>query len=265
MNTALYPDTDPDPSAAATATGVAPLHLLCLRVQPADLLRFAAHSGVRSLDHGRDADLGYTLHLWLTALFGAHAPKPFRWIERKSELWGYASRPHTELLEHARTFAHPLAWAALDASTFASRPMPGQWRSGQRLRLEVLASPVQRRGKQDKDAFLCALDRWQAAGGQEGAPDTPQRAPVYLDWFRAQWAQAFEFERLDLLGLQAQVQTLRCARNAGKRMVRVERPQALFAAQGAVADPQRFARLLARGIGRSRAFGLGMVLLTPLA
>jgi CRISPR system Cascade subunit CasE len=43
----------------------------------------------------------------------------------------------------------------------------------------------------------------------------------------------------------------------------VERPQALFGAEAVVVDGERFADLLARGIGRHRAFGFGMVLVAP--
>ena len=43
----------------------------------------------------------------------------------------------------------------------------------------------------------------------------------------------------------------------------VERPDALFTGEITVADPEAFCRLLARGVGRHRAFGFGMLLLRP--
>jgi CRISPR system Cascade subunit CasE len=44
---------------------------------------------------------------------------------------------------------------------------------------------------------------------------------------------------------------------------RIERPNAVLEGTLTVGDPDAFARLLARGIGRHRAFGFGMLLLKP--
>ena len=63
--------------------------------------------------------------------------------------------------------------------------------------------------------------------------------------------------------MSAQSRLLRPARNGKKQLKVVQRPQALFAAEAIVQDSQRFATLLARGIGRHRAFGFGMVLISP--
>ncbi len=50
----------------------------------------------------------------------------------------------------------------------------------------------------------------------------------------------------------------------GKRKVRfVNGPDVIFTGQLQVEHSEAFARLLARGIGRHRAFGFGMLLLKP--
>jgi CRISPR system Cascade subunit CasE len=72
-----------------------------------------------------------------------------------------------------------------------------------------------------------------------------------------------QLTKVELLGMRAQVRTLRRARNGTNRLRVVERPEALFAADAVIIDPERFQLLLARGIGRHRAFGYGMVLLAP--
>ena len=59
------------------------------------------------------------------------------------------------------------------------------------------------------------------------------------------------------------VRMLRRDRSGGNRLRGVERPQALFGGTAVIRDGERFAALLARGIGRHRAFGSGMVLLSP--
>ncbi|MGE0081092.1 MAG: type I-E CRISPR-associated protein Cas6/Cse3/CasE [Thiohalomonadaceae bacterium] len=227
------------------------LHLVRLPLNLPGLLRFAAARGVT---HGDDG-LGYSLHLWLTALFGEQAPKPFRYFDRNNEVLGYARLDHRDLLDHARAFAPPEAWAALHADDVASKPMPTNWQVGRRLRVEVLACPVERHGQEEKDAFLRALERQGDAA--------PARGEVYRAWFVRRWYDALDFEHVELRGMRSRQTMVRRARNGSVRLLTVERPLALFAAQASISNPQRFAELLARGIGRHRAFGFGMVLLAP--
>lgn len=226
------------------------LYLIRLPLRLPLLLRFAAAHDITRGDEG----LGYSLHLWLTGLFGELAPKPFRLFESKGELFGYAAVNHQDLLNHARTFAPPLAWEALEVEGVASKPMPADWQVGQRLRLETLTCPVRRHGREEKDAYLHALDRL----GERA----PSRAAVYRDWFIEQWEGVFRFESVRVMGMRARQRLTRRA-HTGRRLVPVERPQALLLGQGCIQDPERFAMLLARGIGRHRAFGFGMVLLAP--
>lgn len=227
------------------------LHLLRIPIHVPRLLRFAAEQGITQ----EDETLGYTLHAWFAALFGDQAPKPFRHLERRSEVLAYATADAATLLAQAQAFASPQAWAALDPEGVASKPMPEAWRAGQRLRLEVLTCPVSRKGSEEKDLFLRALDRLGEAA--------PPRAEVYRTWFTEQWADAVRFDQLELLGMNARSRLLRRARNGTNRLRIVERPQALFGADAVIVDADRFSGLLARGIGRHRAFGFGMVLLTP--
>ncbi|GAB6067652.1 hypothetical protein JCM13664_09700 [Methylothermus subterraneus] len=227
------------------------LHLIRIPVDAPRLLCFAAEHGITQ----EDETLGYTLHAWFAALFGAAAPKPFRYFERRQEVLGYTMHPATELLERAQAFAPPLAWAALDLDGVASKPMPASWRQGQRLHLEVLVCPVSRKDGEEKDVYLRALDRMGEAA--------PPRAEVYRDWFLRQWEGAAQLQGVRLLGMGARSRLLRRDHSSDRRLRTVERPQALFAAEAVIADPARFAERLARGIGRHRAFGFGMVLLAP--
>lgn len=227
------------------------LHLLRIPLQAPPLLRFAVENGIPQ----EDETLGYTLHAWLTALFGEAAPKPFRLIERRGEVLAYTPHPAAELLERAQAFASPQAWAALDPTGVMSKPLPAQWRAGTRLRMEVLTCPVARKGDEEKDLYLRALDRLGEA--------TPPRGEVYREWFARQWEGVARLEQVELLGMTARSRLLRRARNGQNRLKVVERPQALFAAKAVVEDGEQFAARLARGIGRHRAFGFGMVLVAP--
>jgi CRISPR system Cascade subunit CasE len=93
------------------------------------------------------------------------------------------------------------------------------------------------------------------------------RAQVYGQWLVRQFtrdgaAQA-KSEAVSLIGFR-RVLTLRQSRSGeGGRRRGVERPDALFSGELTVQDPEAFARLLERGVGRHRAFGFGMLLLRP--
>jgi CRISPR system Cascade subunit CasE len=227
------------------------LHLVRLPLRPPQLLRFAAEQGIAD----PDPLLGYTCHAWLTALLGKLAPKPFRYIERRREVLGYVNADRSALLEHAKAFAPPLAWDALDATGVATKLMPNNWRVGKTLQLEVLLCPVVRQRANEKDAYLHALDR---LGNQ-----APTRVDVYRQWFTARCDKALSFGNVEVRGLQSRVAMLRRARNGQNRLLRIQRPQVLLSATAAIADKDEFAMLVAAGVGRHRAFGFGMLLLAP--
>jgi CRISPR system Cascade subunit CasE len=218
------------------------------------LMKFAHDQGLLRHD---DEGHGYVLHAWLLAIFGRVAPKPFRFLENRSEVLGYGMASRGEMLEHARAFASPPAWAVLVPDSLSSKQMPAAWRVGQRLEMEVLVCPITRKDGIEKDVFLRAVDRLGEA--------VPPRGEVYVDWFRRQWGDAVHFEQIQLAGVSRQ-RFLRRGRVGGgdARPPRsIERPQALFRAVAEVHDGEAFGRVVGRGIGRHRAFGFGMVLLKP--
>ncbi|TSE27659.1 CRISPR-associated protein Cas6/Cse3/CasE [Tepidimonas thermarum] len=194
-------------------------------------------------------------HWCVRRVFFQRPAKPFRYFDRRHEVLGYARQSAAALIERAQAFASPSAWAALEVAGVASKPMPEHWRQGQPLHIEVLVCPVSRKDGEEKDIYLRALDRL--------GEDAPPRAQVYCDWFLRQWEGVAHIQSTELLGMGTRSRLLRRNHASGRRLRIVERPQALFAAEAVIADPERFAERLARGIGRHRAFGFGMVLLAP--
>jgi CRISPR system Cascade subunit CasE len=86
------------------------------------------------------------------------------------------------------------------------------------------------------------------------------RESVYGDWLQRRLGEAAAIEqvRLDSFRRTRLVRTDR----ATPRHARVlERPDALLQGVLTVADGDAFAQLLARGVGRHRAYGFGMLLL----
>lgn len=228
---------------------MSPLHLIRMTFDPAALAAFAAKQGL--LD---DSDLGYILHAWLRALFGDNAPKPFRQMPRSQDVLGYARGDAAVLLNHLHAFADPSAYAAL-VGTVQSKPMPASWQTGQRVHLEATACPVSRVDQTEKDIYLRNLDRSGDA--------TPPRAEVYRHWFEKQCDGALALESLTVAGMQSRRPLVRRSRASGNRLVTVERPWVAFSGNAHIQDGARFADLLARGVGRHRAFGVGMILLAP--
>lgn len=252
------------------------MYMIDLPLSTAGLVRFAHSQGH---NQARDDDFGYASHAWLAASLGRLAPRPFRLLESKGGLrmLGYGNNDHEKLARHARTFAEPRALEVCQWTAAASKPMPGQWTPGRSLGFELRACPVIR-GEHERDAFLAALDRARASSG-----DPPARTDVYLDWL-VQRMEAAATEGGDFIDRKGKthppmvellpgavslsgfrrVRTLRRAKHNNSRHGRaVERPDALFTGELTIRDPDRFAALLARGVGRHRAFGFGMLLLRP--
>lgn len=216
-----------------------------------------------------EADDGYAWHALLTAAFGRDlAPKPFRLIARRGrppQVLAYSADDAATLVAHGDAFADPLVHAALGIATLAGKPMPA-FAPGRRLGFEVRVRPVVRSdGKGGRDS-VAERDAYVVACAQAGEGPRPEPAAVFAAWTQA---------RLEAGG--AGVDAIRMDGMAGDRVLRRGAPRAdgsraLVPISGhsavlvgtlTVRDGEAFAGLLARGVGRHRAFGYGMVLLSP--
>lgn len=228
-----------------------PLTMLELRLDPQALIRFAQGNG---FNRNRDEDLGYTTHAWLKALFQERSPKPYRFIHGTDpKLLGYSGESGKNLLEQAQTFANPLALGVTRIEDLhAAKVMPKEWRCGRRLGFEVMACPTSRKGGHEKDLYHHRIER--LVEGEQ----TPSRESVYREWLETQFGGAARLETATLDKFRFVSQYRR-----GLDKKKLERPQALLKGVLIVTDSDIFNRLLARGIGRHRAFGYGMLLLRP--
>ena len=235
-------------------------------------------------------DDGYGWHALLAAGFGALAPKPFRVIERPRrppQLIGYGAHDISALREHAATFAEPAAVAALGpAAAMDSKQMPGTFRAGQRLGFEVRVRPTVRQDRdgdrsasREIDAFLAAVQAADKVAPRGQRPELERNA-VYRDWLAARLSAAaslvpgsFKIESLRraMLVRRGQMQVTSDRRElvavgSLKKEVAGQQggsPDAVMRGTLVVESPSELIRLLARGIGRHRAFGFGMLLLRP--
>jgi CRISPR system Cascade subunit CasE len=261
----------------------APLHLVRLALDPARLFDFEQRL---HLPRGAAADLGYLVHCQLGTLFGEDAPAPFALEDVKPGaaaqhigVLGYSARDGAALRAHAQTFADPRAFEACDWATFASKPLPETFERGMRLGFATRVSPFVRTrtpgegapqldkdGKpkaREVDAFLAAC--WQATAAAAGGARPPvDREQVYRDWLARELGRegASTLESARLVAFQRAPLTRR-TQGAERRSHRLERPDARIEGTLTVTDPLAFRALLARGVGRHRAFGFGMLLLRP--
>lgn len=242
------------------------LHLVRL---PVDLRALAAYAVANGIS---DDDDGYALHHALRARFGAAGPQPFRFFpehQRGPHLLGYLG--DGEGFEDVA--ALPVADALLRAlfpGPPETQPMPVSWRPGARYGFELRVRPVVRYGARIKAERAGAEDIWWARAGEVDAyvaartrPEADQdisRETAYGGWLAQRLSQAVD---LDAVGLR-QFRRVKSRRSThGKRGAhRVEGPDALMAGTLTVRDPEAFARLLGRGVGRHVAFGFGMLLLS---
>jgi CRISPR system Cascade subunit CasE len=247
------------------------LHLASLRL---DLPRLIARARESHLPV-REIDSGYLVHSALAGLFGDDAPAPFAEMGTKGrflELLGYSTKAADALRARADDFAHPDLHAACEWDRFTSKPFRTNWSVGHRLAFRTRVCPVVRRAserlEQDRvqrkgsevDAFLA---KCEAAGDSAERLD---RETVYREWLSGQLergggallvsARLIAFRR---------ARFLRREQGAARKARFVERPDATFGGELEVTEPAAFARLLARGLGRHRAFGFGMLLLRPAA
>lgn len=252
-------------------------HLVRTRVDLRALNVFAAHH--RKLDD----DLGYALHLALRRRFGAHAPQPFRLMDLdgtpsgRVRLLGYCADPSALVMPpgvpdpDADWSEHP-ALSEVFPEPFEAKAMPVEWRADTTLRFEVrlrpfvrlktgIEAPADRSGSRahgfragtELDAFLAEALRNPERGALEQAGRT--REAVYAEWLAARLGDAATLREATMTTFRRSTVIRGGRRNEG--------PEAVMSGGLTIRNGPAFADLVARGIGRHRAFGFGMLLLRP--
>lgn len=247
------------------------LSLVQMLPSNAALVRYAHRAGLP------DADPGYLWHRALRDAFGAIAPQPFRMLDgagRPPRLLGYTAADHDHL-RAALALAPPDLDAVFPLEDIASKPLPLPFGVASRLAFETRVCPVVRTSvgtgsrKRELDAFVHHAETVR----DEPKPD---REAVYCSWLATRLEDAgarlmeARMEGFRLLPLVRRRHARRGATEGegkafqllaqGKRAAR--RPEVIFKGVLEVIDADRFGGCLARGIGRHRAFGYGMLLLS---
>ena len=224
------------------------------------------HELHRWMGSRRIEDMDRAMHALLTECFGDLAPKPFRLIVPRSArlgvLYGYGRADAAALQEQGAICADPLQIRAIPPAMIQSKPMPETWRSGVRVGFEARVRPVIRRSGDAEGIGAGERDAFQIEALQHPAGEIPRdREAVYIDWLSQ------ELDRRGGAQLDpehTQMVSFRRLRSQYKpRSRHSEGPEAVMRGTLTIIDPDAFAKLLARGVGRHRAYGYGMLLLRP--
>lgn len=242
------------------------LYLYKIPLRVTQLVRLARARGLPL----RDLDDGYLVHAWSTELWQGLAPTPFLLqgvpvSEGRGviNLWGYARSEPRTIVSHARDFGDPSLLEVLEGGVdgIASKAMP-RFEAGRRVGFTLRACPVVRGRSERAPERSREVDAWLAACIRH--PGEPvAREAVYLEWLKARLVgRGARLERASLSGFRLD-RLVRRTQGAERQARRLERPEARFEGELIVEEPGAFETLLARGVGRHRAFGFGMMLLVP--
>jgi len=260
------------------------LHLIRLPISLSALARWAASRNygwtTRRDRKGSERDAGFdegcALHHLLVETFGKGALHPFRMLVsspgKQGNIYAYSHADAATLLETAQACALPEVLGICDLAQLAAKSMPESWRSGRRLGFETRLRPVSRLMKPlpystgntfakgaEVDVFLIeAMRRFpQASSTEENMLKAGRsREAVYSDWL----AQKLRGGAT----LAPEVRLAHFVRNRAARKGHAsEGPDAILRGELTIRDPLRFQELLAKGIGRHKAYGYGMLLLRP--
>ncbi len=270
------------------------LHLLRMPIRLSALARYAGDRGwiARRRRDGRETDAGFdpgrALHHVLDEAFGPSVLKPFRLLTPRARdcgsLYAYVSKAKDELLATIAETAPPelASGRILDLAQLETKPMPNVCPKDKRLGFDLRVRPVVRIRSampgprpgakpyapgSEVDAFLVEAQKAHPEGRPriiDGAP-TPSgmlaagrdRPAVYRDWLaaRLEGAARLDHERTEMVAFERS--------RVSRGRASLEGPDATFHGELVVIDPAAFHTLLARGVGRHRSFGFGMLLLRP--
>ena len=230
-----------------------------------DLQSFYRWAGSRGIISPSGFDAGFAMHCLLAEVFGEVAPKPYRVIIPRDRgrkfgvLYGYARSCAEELCSAMSVYADPLQSTIIPVSSIAGKSMPAFWQSGQTLGFEILIRPTVRNARgsrnagKERDAFLAEIERCQEKQVRHS------REEIYSNWLSTKIAM-----RGARLMNPAKLRSFRRVNVIRKLATRPSAgPDAVMHGTIEVIVPEQFANLLARGLGRHRAYGYGMLLLRP--
>ena len=248
------------------------IHLIRARLATGALTRWAGERGWTGGRAGGAFDQGRALHHLVDEMFGPGVLRPFRLLvpPRRSEgnLYAYSAFDGPSLQKAADIQAKPDHLLVLPLDRLDSKPMPDNLTAGQRVGFNVRVRPVRRVGEpieissgtisagSELDAFVLEAVRCHPGDLDGMRKSDRSREDVYLDWLSERLGGAAVLER----SATRMVQFHRTIVSRGR--AGIEGPDAVVHGTLTISNCDGFGELLAHGIGRHRAYGYGMLLLS---
>ncbi len=206
-------------------------------------------------------DLGYAIHQALTETFGAAAPKPFHFFEtRDFKLLAYSRYTVSQLIDFGlqqkqKAKGWELSSAALNFPAMEAVPLRRPCVLGDRYHFAVRTRPVTRISHAKERGLSRECDVFLHAIAHKTAEAWLDRQTVYLSWFGEQVANAGA-----KVG-EVRIRSMKRTQVYRKGAPSLDGPDVTFTGTLEISDAEMFSQFVARGIGRHRAFGFGMLLL----
>jgi len=210
-------------------------------------------------------DEGYLVHALLGELFGPQAPGPFSVLGmdgRYVKILAYGESSAAALEALAKATAAPELLNGVDWSTLETKPLPEVFPVSHKLAFDVRVTPVVRvhtprehaKKGAEVDAFLLAC--WD-----QGKGVVVNRESVYVDWLKAALERQGGASCLGarMKGFSIARTVRRRAAEKGRVAQVVKRPVAELSGALEVKSSESFHQLIRQGVGRHKAFGLGML------
>lgn len=248
------------------------LNMVEMRFNLPALIRFVGDHLPRAHRLGAAADAGYLAKVALSTAFGT-VPKPFRVLPLPKgspvmTVLFYAAHPAEHWRDLLAITAPPSLLAALDPADIRSKTMPERYPAPP-FQLDVLFAPTVQfsaakdtlgRGKAfELPAFEADRRAWLAANPGAAAGDYPGAVQdSNLAFLLRKMPEGFTLDSYD--ELRSEVVPLPRPDHAGG-IVRPTVPVVSARCLIRITDPAAFNAALARGVGRHRAYGLGMAML----
>lgn len=237
------------------------LHLARIGIDPQALRTYAA------MTRTGDDDGLYATHHALRKMFGDNAPQPFHAVLSGPEphVVGYLDAERAGLLASMEGKGDAVLRRVF-SDRVLTREMPAVWEDGARLSFRLRGRTVVRYSEEVADLVEkttgwrppAEVDAVLAASRKTGTPADPNE--VCREWLERRLGDVATVETFVLKDYR-QVSSKRSSHGPDGRVM-VPGPDATMAGILTVHDGERFAGMLARGIGRHSAFGYGMMMVS---
>jgi CRISPR system Cascade subunit CasE len=199
------------------------------------------------------SDPGYVIKTILTEAFGGPVLRPWALRAQRQQhavIVAYSSKPIDEITSRLG-LALPSVRTCI--GEVFGYPVP-ELAKEQRLRYTVRLCPtIRSTNRGETDAFLLAADMVSPDAGLT-------RDAIYREYL----AERLAGVRLNTCRLEGfQLHAMVRKREGGSGLATRKFPDAVLSGELTLVEPSLFMEVLAKGVGRQRAFGYGMVMLQP--